>query len=134
MAKKKFLIVDDDERFALLAFNKLEPFAKCYMASDGEEAVLCFEHHFREGTPFDAVFMDIEMPDMSGHHVIRKLREIESGMGTEPLKKFKLVMLTGHSDVKNVCLSFFRGHADAYIPKKHFREKLMGELKEAKVI
>ncbi|WP_147821487.1 response regulator [Salidesulfovibrio onnuriiensis] len=134
MSKKKFLIVDDDERFALLASSKLEKYAKCYMASNGEEALLFFQHHAQEGAPFSAVFMDIEMPDMSGHEAVQQMRALEKEMGTAPQAEFKLVMLTAHSDVKNVSVSFFKDQADAFVPKEKFKDNLIPELKKAKII
>jgi two-component system chemotaxis response regulator CheY len=129
MPFKKFLIVDDDERFALLAARKLEHFGKCYTAESGEEALLYFQHHAQEGAPFDAVFMDIEMPRMNGHEVVGKMRAIEKQLGTGPAKEFKLIMVTAHSDVKNVSMSFFRGLADAYITKNNFLNTVENELK-----
>jgi len=134
MPFKKYLIVDDDERFAILAAKKLENFGKCYTATNGEEALLYFQHHAQEGVPFSAVFMDIEMPEMDGHEVVKQMRKIEKDMGTEPTGTFKLIMVTAHSDVKNVSVSFFRGQADAYITKRDFRSKVEEELKNIKLI
>ncbi len=134
MPKKKFLIVDDDERFALLASTKLAPYGKCYTAGNGEEALLFFQHHAQEGEPFDAVFMDIEMPDMNGHEAVQKMRKYEKKIGTKPLAEFKLIMLTAYSDVKNVSVSFFKDQADAFIPKENFKEKLIEELKKNNII
>ena len=136
MPQNNFLIVDDDERFADLVASKLARFAKCAVSLRGDDAILQFEHHLREKAPFTAVFMDIEMPRMDGHEVVRKMREIEERNRVDPLRTFKLIMLTAHKDVKNVSKSFFRGGAEAYIPKdsladsEHFIEKL----KEFKVI
>ena len=63
--------------------------------------------------------MDIEMPAMDGHEVVEKMRKVEERNNINPLESFKLVMLTVHKDVKNVSKSFFRGGAEAYIPKEH---------------
>lgn len=128
MSVKRFLIVDDDERFALLVAKKLEKHAQCVIALSGEDAVLQFEHHLREQAPFTAVFMDIEMPRMNGHQVVEKMRSIERVNNIDPLKAFKLIMLTAHKDVKNVSQSFFKGHADAYVHKANIGEKLIKEL------
>ncbi|MDD3313478.1 response regulator [Pseudodesulfovibrio sp.] len=117
MPHTHFLIVDDDERFAALVALKLSAYAQCTVALRGDDAVLQFEHHLREKAPFRAVFMDIEMPGMNGHEVVRQLRDIEERNGVNPVESFKLVMLTAHRDVKNVSKSFFRDRAEAYIPK-----------------
>lgn len=131
---KKFLIVDDDERFSALVARKLEKYASCVISNAGDDALLQFEHHLREEAPFRAVFMDIEMPKMNGHEVIEKMRRIEKQNNIDPLKSFKLVMLTGHKDVKNVSKSFFKGNAEAYIHKESITEKLEEELKKIQLI
>ncbi|WP_419787869.1 response regulator [Pseudodesulfovibrio sp.] len=131
-----FLIVDDDERFAVLVARKLEPYANCVIALNGDDAVLQFEHYLKEKAPFQAVFMDIEMPGMDGHEVVRQLRGIEEKYEVDSTKNFKLVMLTAHRDVKNVSRSFFRGRAEAYIPKEAFPHpgSFLGELEKVGVL
>lgn len=134
MTSKKFLIVDDDERFANLVAKKLEKYAQCIVSIDGDDALLQFEHHLREKNPFIAVFMDIEMPKMTGHEVVEKMRSIEKQNKIDPLKAFKLVMLTAHKDVKNVSKSFFKGGAEAYIPKESIASTFVEELEKANII
>lgn len=131
---KKFLIVDDDERFAALVAKKLEKHAQCVVALGGDDALLQFEHHLREKAPFHAIFMDIEMPKMNGHEVVEKMRSVEKRNNIDPLKSFKLIMLTVHKDVKNVSKSFFKGSAEAYVHKGELAEKLIPELKKIKLI
>lgn len=134
MISKKFLIVDDDERFAILVAQKLEKYAQCIVANNGDDALLQFEHHLQKKAPFQAVFMDIEMPKMTGHEVVEKMRGVEKQNKIDPLKMFKLIMLTVHKDVKNVSKSFFKGDADAYIHKETVAEKLVQELEKIKLI
>lgn len=134
MALKRFLLVDDDERFAMLVAKKLEKYAKCVISTAGDDAILQFEHHMREGSPFQAIFMDIEMPKMNGHEVVSEMRRIEKQNKIDPLEAFKLIMLTAHKDVKNVSTSFFKDGADAYVHKASLKEKLVEELKRVKVI
>ncbi|MFH1912834.1 MAG: response regulator [Pseudomonadota bacterium] len=129
MTRKRFLIVDDDTRFADLVVAKLAPHADCVVSPNGEDAVLCFQHQLRKNEPFDAVIMDIVMPGLSGHETVAKMRDTERRNGIDPRKSFKLIMLTAHRDTKNVSSSFFRGGAEAFIPKENFSEKLLEELR-----
>ena len=134
MTPKYFLIVDDDERFALLIAKKLEKYASCVVSNCGNDALLQFEHHLQKKTPFQAIFMDIEMPKMDGHEVVGKMSKVEKQNGISPLKTFKLIMLTVHKDVKNVSKSFFKGDADAYIHKETVTKKLIQELEKINLI
>jgi len=136
MQRPKILIVDDDQRFAEMVAHRLGEHADCVISLKGEDALLQFEHHLREKTPFHAVLMDIEMPTMDGHEVVEKMRKVEERNNIPPLDTFKLVMLTAHKDVKNVSKSFFRGGAEAYIPKEDLSnaEKFMQELRENKIL
>jgi two-component system chemotaxis response regulator CheY len=134
VTKKRFLIVDDDQRFADLVAAKLSGHAQCAIALGGEDAVLQFEYQLRNNKPFDAVFMDIEMPGMNGHEVVARMRDGEKRNNVNPLSAFKLIMLTAHKDVKNISTSFFKGGADAFIPKEYVGEKLVQELKNIQLI
>lgn len=128
----KILVVDDDERFADLVVNRLQTHAACTVANNGEDALLQFEHHLREKAPFQAVLMDIKMPHMDGHEVVKKMRMLEEQNNVPPLNAFKLVMLTAHKDATNVSKSFFQGRAEAYIVKDHLSnaDKFISELEK----
>lgn len=136
MPSPRFLIVDDDERFAMIVAKRLENYANCTISLNGEDAVLQFEHHLRENAPFHAVLMDIEMPKMDGHEVVEKMRKVEERNNVGPLDTFKLVMLTAHRDVKNVSKSFFKGGAEAYIHKETLAddEIFIQELKKDNIL
>ncbi|WP_285904949.1 response regulator [Pseudodesulfovibrio pelocollis] len=129
MTRKRLLIVDDDTRFADLVVAKLSPRADCAVSASGEDAVLRFQHQLRKNEPFDAVIMDIVMPGLSGHETVAKMRETERRNSIDPRQSFKLIMLTAHRDMKNVSSSFFRGGADAFVPKENFSDRLLEELR-----
>lgn len=129
-----FLVVDDDERVAQLLSKKLAPYGACRIATDGERALSLFAEQYDNGEPFQAVFMDIKMPGMDGHEVVRRMREIESERRNDLLESFKLVMISAFSDTKNVCKSFFGGQADAFVAKAEIKNRLVPELKAIKLI
>lgn len=130
----KILLVDDDERITLLISKKMAPYGTCEVAPSGEEAIELFKTRLDAGEPFDAVFMDIEMPGMNGHEVVKQLRTIEKEHGVDDLRVFKLIMVSGYSDTKNVCKSFFQGYADAYVAKSDIKDKLTEELRNIRLI
>lgn len=130
----KFLLVDDDERMTLLISKKVAQYGASQVAASGEQAIALFRAAQDSGEPFDAVFMDIEMPGMNGHEVVKQMRAIEKESGVDPTRVFKLVMVSGYSDTKNVCKSFFQGYADAYVAKADLKDKLVDELRNIRLI
>lgn len=130
----RFLVVDDDERVALLLSKKLADYGECVMAGSGEEALARFAEHYATDQPFQAVFMDIKMPGMDGHEVVQRMRDMEAKRGGNPLDNFKLVMISAFSDPKNVCQSFFKGQADAFVAKAELKDSLVRELRAIKLI
>lgn len=73
--EKTCLLVDDDEddkEIFLLALTEVNPAIKCVLASDGYEALSMLED-----TAFipDYIFLDLNMPLMSGKECLTALRE-----------------------------------------------------------
>ncbi|WP_318312721.1 response regulator [Flagellimonas crocea] len=77
------LVAEDNpvNRFlATTLLKKIVPRCKIVEANDGSEAVACFTKE-----PFDIVFMDIQMPVMSGFDATQKIRELEQSEGHVPI-------------------------------------------------
>ncbi|WP_158238717.1 hybrid sensor histidine kinase/response regulator [Roseateles chitinivorans] len=74
------LLVDDDE-YNLLALRRCFPFpgAEVVTATQGREALQALSER-----AFDAVFLDLEMPGMSGFEVVQALRRHEQLSGEPP--------------------------------------------------
>lgn len=101
----KVLVADDNVTNQFLLRNMLQDLgATCTLASDGSEAF----RHF-QSREFDLVFMDIEMPGMTGIDVIRLIRQAEAGVGARlPIiavtaynlsANRKVIMTSGADDV-----------------------------------
>ena len=60
----------------------------------------------------DAILLDIRMPIMDGHEMLRRLREDAWG------KKAKVIMLTSMDDATNIA-NAHEGHIEDYIIKAH---------------
>ena len=130
----RFLLVDDDKRITELLKHFLAPFAECVAVNAAVDAIEAFRLALSSGGRFDAVFMDIMMPGMDGHRVVEKLRNMEREAGAPQTDIFKLVMVSAHSDIKNVCKSFFSGQADAYVTKPIEKARLIEELRKNRIL
>lgn len=69
------LMVDDNEVNMMVAVAQLEQFGvRVGRAVDGRQALDAVYAADAAGDPYDLVFMDLQMPDLSGYEVTRELR------------------------------------------------------------
>ena len=71
------LIVEDDFTSRLLMQAILAPCGECHIAVNGREAIQAFRLARAQGRPYDLVCLDIMMPEMDGHAVLKVLRAAE---------------------------------------------------------
>lgn len=96
----KILLVEDNlinQRVTVLIFNKLK--LNCDIASNGKEA---FEKY--QVTPYDLIFMDLQMPVMDGLESAKLIRSFEKD--SQSLHKALIIALTGNeiSDNRFICM------------------------------
>lgn len=73
--EKTCLLVDDDEddkEIFCMALEEADPSIRCYLASDGLEALSMLKDH--SFVP-DYIFLDLNMPLMSGKECLREIRK-----------------------------------------------------------
>ncbi|HEY9109602.1 MAG TPA: 7TM diverse intracellular signaling domain-containing protein [Roseateles sp.] len=117
------LLVDDDE-YNLLALRRCFPFpaVEVVTAVHGRDALKALSER-----AFDAVFLDLEMPGMSGFDVVQALRRHEQLSGEPPCF---VVALSAHADpaVRQQALA---GGFDRYATKPVSSGEVMQLLQEA---
>jgi signal transduction histidine kinase len=88
--RKSILVVDDnDDNLDLIALYLKGSPHRADLARSGVEALRLYGSH-----AYDLVFLDIQMPEMDGHQVIRAMLASDSGLGrTSP----PIVALTAHA-------------------------------------
>ncbi len=76
LAGARVLMVEDNPVNMMIGVALLEQWGvKVAQAVTGREAIAAVEDAVARGHPFDAVLMDVQMPEMSGHEATRILRE-----------------------------------------------------------
>jgi two-component system response regulator len=115
---KLMLLVEDnsnDEKLTLLAFKKANVTCEIAVARDGAEALdylfLTGKHATRDpATPPDLVLLDLKLPRISGHDVLRQIR------AAPETRMLPVVMLSASGEDGDVLRSYALG-ANAYLRK-----------------
>ena len=98
-ASMNVLVVDDNAVNCLVARRFLEKLGhQVSVAKDGAEALEMITH-----TPFDVVFMDVQMPIMDGLAATHRLRQLESAVGARHLPVIALSANATEAD-REACL------------------------------
>ena len=98
------------------------------VAVNGVEAVDLFNLSCDEGTPYEVVFLDINMPELNGQGTLKAIRKIEKDRGIEGLKRAKIIMTTASEEFEDIDTAFSE-QCDAYLVKPIDEKKLEDTLK-----
>jgi len=123
------LIVDDDGVCRALLQAMLSPYARCTLAYDGQEAIDAVRLSLEDGQPYDLITLDIMMPGLSGHDVLKAARALEAEHGICGSDGCKIIMTTALYDSKH-CIQSFREGCEAYVTKPVKEENLLQKMQE----
>ncbi len=133
--KIKILIVEDEFISRTLLMEMLAPFGDCDAVSNGREAVDILEKSYSlSGVGYDLVCLDIMMPKMSGHEVLREMRRIEKDRGIRGAAAAKVLMVTALDDAKNIMKALVEGRCEAYLTKPISKARLEEQLRQLQLI
>jgi len=118
-ARKRILIVDDEESMRLLLGRTVEavPNVEITLAGTCEEAL-----HLAGSRPYDLVLLDLLMPGVGGIEVLKAIRKSSPNKQTPVI----IVSVMADEDTKIVCRSL--GISD-YVTKPIVRESLVSVVK-----
>jgi len=122
----KILIVDDNAENRELLSEILRDMAKCDSVSSGREAIDAYVQSLGDD-PYNLVLLDIEMPEIDGLAILRKIRESERERGIEPGEGIPIIMVTAHK--KPFLDAFYQGCTD-YILKPVNPLKLIEKIEQ----
>lgn len=110
-----FLLVEDDPDHAHLVVRSLKRHCEAHEVShvaDGEEALryLRKEHPFQNQKRPDVILLDLKLPKVDGHQVLKAIKE------DEKLARIPVVVLTT-SDAEIDRVEAYKNHANSYIVK-----------------
>ena len=121
MEQLKALVADDSKVMRLMVMKSLRQSQvakfECEEACNGAEAV----QKFNAGD-FDIVFLDINMPEMTGIEAVREIR------GGSKNSSVAIVMITSEKTTAKIEEAMEDGGANAYICKPFTVEDMVGTL------
>ncbi len=125
----RILVVEDDFTSRRILQKHLASFGVCEIAVNGQEAVDAVSSAWKEGTPYNLIFLDIMLPEMDGKEVLKRVRSMESEKGVREQDRAKILMTTALSDSSNVMEAIHLGCND-YLVKPIDKNNLVEKLKK----
>jgi two-component system chemotaxis response regulator CheY len=116
----KVLIVEDDFVSRKVMLDLLSKYGECDIASNGTEALEAFVIAMNGGAKYDLITLDIMMPEINGHEVLIKIRQIED---ERALTSTCIIMTSDLHDAKNI-MTAFKNRCDGYICKPISLDKI----------
>lgn len=107
-AESKILIVDDFQLIRKMIQDALTElgYKKIEQATDGQEALNKVDAAHKAGEPYQLVFCDWNMPNMTGYEFLLKCRQSDDHKG------LPIVMVTAESEQVNVVKAIKAGATD----------------------
>lgn len=119
----KILIIEDDESTQLLLKKIFTPSVECSIFAEAMDAISVFVDRMMAFDPFDAVLIDINLPDMNGVNALKLIRKFEKVKGIMNNRKAKIIMMTGDANEQNVKESVKNG-CDNFLIKPVTQDKI----------
>jgi two-component system chemotaxis response regulator CheY len=126
----KILIVEDDFISRKLMVKYLTPYGEVDIAVNGEEALKAIKSAWEENMPYQLICLDIKIPGIDGHAVLKKIRMIEKEKGIDEKEAAKVIMTTILKDPENVFNAYYKGKAIAYLVKPFGEDDIVEEIKK----
>ena len=127
------LVVEDDFISRCVLQDILSAYGPSDVTVNGTEALAAFQMRLDRGEPYELVCLDIMMPDLNGHEVLREIRRIEQTHHIEGLDAVKVIMTTALNE-KDHILSAFRQQCDGYLVKPMTLDAVAGSLRQLELI
>jgi len=124
----RILIVEDDFASRYFMNKILNNYGKCDIAVDGSEAIEAFKMAMDEGSPYDLICLDLNLPSMNGHEALALIRQHEKNSGILEIDTVKVIITTAVCNVANIRKAYV-GECKEYLVKPIDAEKLIAAIK-----
>ncbi len=112
----RILIVDDEHNLALLLQKLLKEYSTCDIVNSGSSAIESFQKSLLYKEKYDMIFLDMMMPVIDGHEVLKSIRSIEKTSGIIEPDSVKIIV-TSSTDTYFSIYNAFKNECNEYIIK-----------------
>ncbi len=127
----KALVIEDDYVSGKVIKKMLAAYAECDVASSGEKGLELFFSALDSGEGYQLICLDIMMPEMDGHEVLKRVRAGEEKR--DIIDPVKVIMTSALGDFNNI-KEAYRGQCEDYIVKPIEKYKIEAALKKLELI
>ena len=120
----RILAIDDEFAALSLLVAIFSEYGACDAATNGHQALDMYHQAFLSETPYDLIVVDIQMPEVDGLEVLKKIVHSEKYSGAKPAKK---IVISADSSPHNVCMAG-KFKCEAFLVKPVRRDALMAKL------
>jgi len=92
----KALVVDDVKPNCRVMQAVLAKYGSCDSAPNGRECVEAFHKAWQDSAPYQAILLDMMLPDMDGLKVLGILRKIEAAMNVPNDQRARVFIVSSH--------------------------------------
>ncbi len=128
----KILVTDDNQVARKILCNFLNKYGQVDEASSGREAIEAVRHALKKN-PYTVIFLDIIMPLIDGHDVLKTIRSLEKKAGCTGSQRSNIIMVTSVAAKETIDKSV-QGLADGHLLKPIDQESITLQLQRLKLI
>ena len=125
------LVIEDDYVSGKVIKKMLSSYGECDVAATGKKGLEMFFSAVDSGNNYDVICLDIMMPEMDGHEVLKRLRAGEEKRGVE--NPVKIIMTSALGDFGNI-KEAYREQCEDYIVKPIEKYKIEAALRKLELI
>ena len=125
------LVIEDDYVSGKVIKKMLSSYGECDVAATGEKGLEMFFSAVDSGNNYDVICLDIMMPEMDGHEVLKRLRAGEEKRGV--INSVKIIMTSALGDFDKI-KEAYREQCEDYIVKPIEKYKIEAALRKLELI
>ena len=125
----RVLIVENEKSASEILQGYLSDYGHCCVAVDGQQALDEVRKSLNDRQPYGLICLDLMIPQMDGHDVLRAIRQIEKEYKINKSSCAKVIVITALCDFNNIA-NAFRVDCRGYLVKPVSKDDLLEQMQK----